>query len=62
MKRCLPVLTLLLCLLGNAPAQTRRALIIGIDTYQPTGTTASTTPAASMGDASLAPSKTSRAP
>ncbi len=40
MKRCLPVLTLLLCLLGNAPAQTRRALIIGIDTYQPTGTTA----------------------
>jgi hypothetical protein len=40
MKRCVPVLTLLLCLLGNAPAQTRRALIIGIDTYQPTGTTA----------------------
>ena len=40
MKRCVPVLTLVLSLLGTAPAQTRRALIIGIDTYQPTGTTA----------------------
>jgi hypothetical protein len=31
---------MLLGVLGNAPAQTRRALIIGIDTYQPAGTTA----------------------
>jgi hypothetical protein len=30
----------LLCVLGSAQAQTRRALIIGIDTYQPAGTTA----------------------
>jgi hypothetical protein len=29
-----------MCLLGSALAQTKRALIIGIDTYQPTGTTA----------------------
>lgn len=40
MKRCVPVLTLFLSLLGSLPAQTRRALIIGIDTYQPAGTTA----------------------
>jgi hypothetical protein len=39
MKRCIPVFTLL-CLISSAPAQTRRALIIGIDTYQPTGTSA----------------------
>jgi hypothetical protein len=40
MKPCVPVVTLLLCLLGHAQAQTRRALLIGIDTYQPAGTTA----------------------
>ena len=40
MKRCVPVLTVLLCLLPPALAQTRRALIIGIDSYQPAGTTA----------------------
>jgi hypothetical protein len=39
MKRCGSVLTVLLCLLTCAPAQTRRALIIGIDTYEPAGTT-----------------------
>jgi hypothetical protein len=31
---------MLLSVLCSAPAQTRRALIIGIDLYQPTGTTA----------------------
>jgi hypothetical protein len=40
MKRSVSVLSLLLCVLGTASAQTRRALIIGIDTYQPSGTTA----------------------
>lgn len=40
MKRCVSVFCLLLGLLSSALAQTRRALIIGIDTYQPVGTTA----------------------
>jgi hypothetical protein len=40
MKRCGPLLSLLFCIVAAAPAQTRRALIVGIDTYQPTGTTA----------------------
>jgi len=40
MKRCVLVFSMLLCLMGAAGAQTQRALIIGIDTYQPTGTTA----------------------
>jgi hypothetical protein len=40
MKRSVTGLFLLLCVAGNLPAQTRRALILGIDTYQPTGTTA----------------------
>jgi hypothetical protein len=31
---------MMLCLIGGATAQTRRALILGIDTYQPVGTTA----------------------
>src|ERR1700689_2057281 len=40
MKRWVLVLGLLLSALSSAPAQTRRALIVGIDTYQPVGTTA----------------------
>ena len=40
MKRCVLVVCTLLCLACSAPAQTRRALIIGIDLYQPAGTTA----------------------
>jgi len=40
MKRLIPVLSMMLCLIGGALAQTRRALILGIDTYQPVGTTA----------------------
>ena len=40
MKRWVVVLGTLLGVLSSAPAQTRRALIIGIDLYQPTGTTA----------------------
>ena len=40
MKRCGLVLCMLLSVLCSAPAQTRRALIIGIDLYQPAGTTA----------------------
>jgi hypothetical protein len=40
MKRFLPLLSAMLFLVGSAPAQTRRALILGIDTYQPVGTTA----------------------
>ena len=40
MKRCVPVFNVLLCLLATAPAQTKRALLIGIDSYQPAGTTA----------------------
>ena len=40
MKRCVLVVSMLLCLAGGADAQTQRALIIGIDTYQPVGTTA----------------------
>ena len=40
MKRCVAVLTTLLCVAITAQAQTRRALILGIDTYQPVGTTA----------------------
>jgi hypothetical protein len=40
MKRCGLVLCMLLSVLCSARAQTRRALIIGIDLYQPTGTTA----------------------
>jgi hypothetical protein len=40
MKRCVAGFFLALCLAGGAPAQTQRALILGIDTYQPTGTTA----------------------
>jgi hypothetical protein len=39
MKRCVLFL-IVMCVLISAPAQTRRALIIGIDTYQPKGTTA----------------------
>jgi hypothetical protein len=40
MKRSVLVYSSLLCLLSVAQAQTRRALILGIDTYQPSGTTA----------------------
>ena len=40
MHRCLLVLAILLCVEGGAQAQTRRALILGIDTYQPAGTVA----------------------
>jgi hypothetical protein len=40
MKRCLLLLSVVLFSLSSAPAQTRRALILGIDSYQPTGTTA----------------------
>jgi hypothetical protein len=40
MKRSVLVLVSLLCTLGAAHSQTRRALILGIDTYQPAGTTA----------------------
>ena len=40
MKRCVLVLSMWFCLLSTALSQTRRALIIGIDTYQPAGTTA----------------------
>ncbi len=40
MKRWILLLSMLLGLPGGARAQTQRALIIGIDTYQPVGTTA----------------------
>jgi hypothetical protein len=40
MKRCVLVVGMSLCLLNSALAQTKRALILGIDTYQPVGTTA----------------------
>ncbi len=40
MKRCVFLLCMSLCVLGSASAQTKRALIIGIDLYQPAGTTA----------------------
>jgi hypothetical protein len=40
MKRSVLVFSSLLCVLSAAQAQTRRALILGIDTYQPVGTTA----------------------
>jgi len=40
MKPSVLVLSTLLLLLGSASAQTRRALIIGINTYQPVGTVA----------------------
>ena len=40
MKRCVAVLIAFLCLSAGVRAQTKRALILGIDTYQPTGTTA----------------------
>jgi hypothetical protein len=40
MKRCICLLSALLSLCSGGHAQTRRALILGIDTYQPTGTTA----------------------
>jgi len=40
MKRCVAVLIALLCVTAGVRAQTKRALILGIDTYQPAGTTA----------------------
>jgi hypothetical protein len=41
MKRSVPFLSILMCLAAAiAPAQTKRALIVGIDSYQPAGTTA----------------------
>jgi hypothetical protein len=40
MKRIFAILSAMLFLISSAPAQTRRALILGIDTYQPVGTTA----------------------
>ena len=40
MKHCVPVSILLSCVLSCASAQTQRALVIGIDSYQPAGTTA----------------------
>jgi hypothetical protein len=40
MKRCLTVVIALSCLATGASAQSKRALILGIDTYQPKGTTA----------------------
>ena len=40
MKRCVSVVCMLFCLGMAAQGQTRRALILGIDLYQPAGTTA----------------------
>ncbi len=40
MKRCVVVVIALLCLPSGVRAQTKRALILGINTYQPAGTTA----------------------
>jgi hypothetical protein len=40
MKRCICLLSALLSLCSGGHAQTRRAFILGIDTYQPSGTTA----------------------
>src|SRR5580698_10464252 len=53
MKRCVLLLCMSLCLLGGASAQTKRALILGIDLYQPTGTTATHDPGCAYGRCEL---------
>ena len=53
MKRCVLLLCLLLCLPGSLSAQTKRALIVGIDLYQPTGTTATHDPGCAYGRCEL---------